>query len=217
MPDIEYQKIELHSTHNLAKDNEKIQYEKETVQRLMIENQIQFAIEIEEKDVRDKNNRYSNSLYVLNLVVRKDDVEKVIELLDREGGFGYYVDLDETFDLMKDAESEEQDGAFVEIPEELRGTEEVAVEDEPIKIYEQDNGNITIEFKPIGMTALANLIMKATLIFAFSMIYIMEIGLMIYSWNGYDYETVTGMFVAMIIETPIFIWFYKVLNKKKGE
>ena len=40
MSGIEYQKIELHSTENLAKDQERIEYDKETAQRLMMENQI---------------------------------------------------------------------------------------------------------------------------------------------------------------------------------
>ena len=124
MSGIEYQKIELHSTENLVKDQERIEYEKETAQRLMMENQIPFSIEIEEADLIGSNYRKTGTAYVLNLIVRKEDAEKVIELLDREGGFGYFVDLDETYD--PDAEKEETEDeniSFVEIPEELKEEE----------------------------------------------------------------------------------------------
>ena len=47
----EYQKIRLHSTSNLAKDQEIIDYEKDAVQRIMMEYQIKFSIEIEEKNL----------------------------------------------------------------------------------------------------------------------------------------------------------------------
>lgn len=211
MPDIEYQKIELHSTYDLVKEQERIEYEREAAQRLMMENQIQFAIEIDQKKKKSPTGK-STVMYVLNLIVRKDDVNKVIELLDKEGNFGYYVDLDATYDPME--EIDEKQEVFEEIPEELKEENESTDED-PIKIYGEEDGKVTIEFKPVGMEALANFIMKVTLIFAFSLIYIMEIGLMIYSWNSYDYETITAMVVAMIIETPIFIWFYNILNKKK--
>lgn len=121
MSGIEYQKIKLHSTHNLVKDQERIEYEKEVVQRLMMENQIQFAIEIEEVDTVGSYYIKTGTAYVLNLIVRKDDVEKVIELLDREGGLGYFVDLDETYNL--DAEKIKLE------------TEEESENDDPIIIY----------------------------------------------------------------------------------
>ena len=110
MPEIKYQKIELHSTDDLAKDYEIIEYEKETVEKLMIENQIEFAMEIERKKELPIISRKQNIVYVLMLIVKKDDLDKVIELLDKEGNFGYFVDLDSTYDPNEEKEEiENQD------------------------------------------------------------------------------------------------------------
>lgn len=213
MSNIEYQKIELHSTNNLGKDFEQIEYEREVVQRLMMENQIKFTIEIDEVDIKNSSNSKIGTDYVLNLIVRKDNVEKVIELLDREGGLGYFIDLDETFDPMSEEnEEEEQEGPFREITKKLKVEESESVDEDPIRNYGENNEKVTIEHKPIGMNNLTNLIMKVIFILAFSIIYLMEIGLMIFFWIGNDYENVTGIVVAMIIETPIFVWFYKIFN-----
>ena len=218
MSNIEYQKIELHSTDNLGKDHERIEYERETAQRLMMENQIQFAIEIDEVDIKNSSNNKTGTAYVLNLIVRKDDVQKVIELLDREGGFGYYVDLDETFDPMaEEKEEEEQEGAFVEIPEELREETKETENNDPIKIYGEENGNITIEFKTPEIQDLANFMMKACLIISTLVIAVLEFWLLINFLETKDFEGVCSIIVALILETPLVIWLYDLLNKKKGE
>lgn len=203
MPDIEYQKIELHSTYNLVKEQERIEYEKETVQRLMMEHQIQFAMEIERKEELPIISRKQNLVYVLNLIVRKDDVDKVIELLDKEGNFGYYVDLDATYDPTKDTEETESQEEQDEIIEELN--EEV--EEEPIKSYGEK-----VDYK-----SFPKLIMKIFLIVAFIIILIPEIVGIVYGIKETEYEIATAMFVFIVIETPIFIWFYNILNKKKGK
>ncbi len=104
----EYQKIRLHSTSNLAKDQEIIDYEKDAVQRIMMEYQIKFSIEIEEMSNLSSSLKHTGTAYALNLIVRKDDLDKVIELLDKEGGFGYYIDLDEEYDPNEESNEKEE-------------------------------------------------------------------------------------------------------------
>ena len=83
-----YQVIGLEQTNNLVKGAAKIEEEKEIVQRLMIENNIEFVIEIVEEGNGDE--------WFLELMVPKEDVESVIAILDKQGGLGYTVDLEET-------------------------------------------------------------------------------------------------------------------------
>lgn len=199
MSGIEYQKIELHSAQDLVKEQERIEYEKETVQRLMMENQIQFAMEIDQKEEKSPTGK-SIVVYVLNLIVRKDDVDKVIELLDKEGNFGYYIDLDSTYDPTKDTEETENQEKQVEIIEEK-------IEDDPIKSYGEK-----IDYK-----SFPKLIMKIFLLIVFAIILIPEIVGIVYGIKETEYEIATTLFVFIVIETPIFIWFYNILNKKKGE
>ena len=199
MSGIEYQKIELHSAQDLVKEQERIEYEKETVQRLMMENQIQFAMEIDQKEEKSPTGK-SIVVYVLNLIVRKDDVDKVVELLDKEGNLGYYIDLDSTYDPTKDTEETESQEKQVEIIEEK-------IEDDPIKSYGEK-----IDYK-----SFPKLIMKIFLLIAFAIILIPEIVGIVYGIKETEYEIATTLFVFIVIETPIFIWFYNILNKKKGE
>lgn len=90
-----YQVIGLEQTNNLVKGATKIEEEKEIVQRLMIENNIEFVIEIVEEGNGDE--------WFLELMVPKEDVDKVIAILDQQGGLGYALDLDETLLVSKDA------------------------------------------------------------------------------------------------------------------
>lgn len=89
-----YQVIGLEQTNNLVKGAAKIEEEKEIVQRLMIENNIEFVIEIVEEGNGDE--------WFLELMVPKEDVDKVIAILDQQGGLGYVLDLDETLLVSKD-------------------------------------------------------------------------------------------------------------------
>ena len=218
MPNIEYQKIELHSTYDLVKEQEKIEHEREKAQKLMLDNQIQFAIEIDQKQVPSPTGRNTNVVYVLNLIVRKDDVNKVIELLDKEGNFGYYVDLDSSYNSEEKEES-------IEITEELK--EEVVEEDnDSIKMYDnaemEDAENLEDYkikfkhiFKPIDYKAFSKFIMKLFLLIAFTIILIPEIVGIVYGIQESEYEIATAMFVLIVIETPIFRWFYNILDKKE--
>lgn len=226
MSDIEYQKIELHSTYDLVKEQEKIEYERQAAQKLMMENQIQFAIEIDQKEIKSPTGRNTNVVYVLNLIVRKDDVDKVIELLDKEGNFGYYIDLDETFDPMEDEEkTENQEEAFSEFPEELKEEVGEEVNDDPIKMYGEydneeenlDDYKIKVEskFKKIDYKSFPKFIMKTFLTIAYMIILILEIIGIVYGIQEVEYEIATAMFVAIVIETPIFRWFYNILDKKE--
>lgn len=83
-----YQVIELEATYQLAKSVEKIEEERQIVQRLMQENNIEFVLELVEEG--------NGESWVLELMVPKEDVESVIAILDKQGGLGYTVDLEET-------------------------------------------------------------------------------------------------------------------------
>lgn len=83
-----YQVIELEVTYQLAKSVEKIEEERQVVQRLMQENNIEFVLELVEEG--------NGENWVLELMVPKEDAERVIAILDAQGGLGYTVDFEET-------------------------------------------------------------------------------------------------------------------------
>ena len=83
-----YQVIELEVTYQLAKSVEKIEEERQIVQRLMQENNIEFVLELVEEG--------NGETWVLELMVPKEDAERVIAILDAQGGLGYTVDFEET-------------------------------------------------------------------------------------------------------------------------
>lgn len=83
-----YQVIELEVTYQLAKSVEKIEEERQIVQRLMQENNIEFVLELVEEG--------NGENWVLELMVPKEDAERVIAILDAQGGLGYTVDFEET-------------------------------------------------------------------------------------------------------------------------
>ena len=207
----EYQKIRLHSTSNLAKDQEIIDYEKDAVQRIMMEYQIKFSIEIEEISNLSSSLKHTGTAYALNLIVRKDDLDKVIELLDKEGGFGYYIDLDEEYDPNED--SNEAEESFIDMPEELKEEPEEA-EDDPIKVYGQNDGNITVEFNTANFEGFVYLILRLFILFFGAMIMLFEIVWIMQAIKELEYEMATAAFVMMVIEVPILICFYNLLKKK---
>ena len=221
MSDIKYQKIELHSTYDLEKDYEIIEQERIAAQKLLEDNQIQFDVEIDQKEIKSPTGRNTHVVYVLNLIVREDDVEKVIELLDKDGNFGYYVDLEDTYN--PDEESEENES---QNEENIISNTEFKKEDidgNPIKSYsgddiEEDLESYKIKFEPklksIEYRTFPRFIMKLFLSLAYMIILIPEMLGFIYGIKELEYELATTMFVFIVIETPIFIHFYNVLNKK---
>ena len=210
MSSIEFQKIRLHSTTDLVKDQEIIDYEKDAVQRIMMENQIKFSIEIEEANVLSSTLKTTGTAYVLNLIVNKVDLDKVVQLLDREGGFGYYIDLDETYD--PENESNEDD-----MPEELQEETEDVIDD-PIKVYGHEDGNVTIEFNKVDNESFIFFILRMFILFSGGLMYLFEIWCLNNAINELDYEMATTAVVMMIIEAPILACFYNLLkNKKKGK
>lgn len=218
MPDIKYQKIELHSTYDLVKDQDIIEQEREAAQKLMEDNQIQFAMEIDQKEIKSPTGRHTNVVYVLNLIVKEDEVDKVIELLDKDGNFGYYVDLDSTYDQNEEIKSEQDDNE-IEIPEELKDVIE-ETKDDPIKMYGYENEedenleDYKIKVKPIDGNAFPRFMIKFFISLAYTIILIPELLGIIYGIQETEYEIATAMFVLVVVETPIFLSFYNALNKK---
>lgn len=197
----EYQKIRLHSTSNLAKDQEIIDYEKDAVQRIMMEYQIKFSIEIEEMSNLSSSLKHTGTAYALNLIVRKDDLDKVIELLDKEGGFGYYIDLDEEYDPNEDVEEKETES------------------DDPIKTYGEKDENVfveseTDEFEKAEFENSIYLILRLFVVAVGGIILLFALGMFLVGIEEKNYEMVTASFIIMVVGTPMIIVFYNLLKKK---
>ena len=197
----EFQKITLHTTSNLAKDQEIIDYEKDAVQKIMMENHIKFSIEIEEMSTISSSLKHTGSAYALNLIVAKYDLDKVIELLDKEGGFGYYIDLDEEYDPNEDVEEKETES------------------DDPIKTYGEKDENVfveseTDEFEKAEFENSIYLILRVFVVAVGGIILLFALGMFIVGIEEKNYEMVTASFIIMVVGTPMIIVFYNLLKKK---
>ena len=118
-----YQVIELEVTYQLAKSVEKIEEERQIVQRLMQENNIEFVLELVEEG--------NGENWVLELMVPKEDVERVIAILDAQGGLGYTVDLEETLlvsddnmELVNEYDTKDSYLEYIEVSPEVKQKEE---------------------------------------------------------------------------------------------
>lgn len=69
--------------------------------------------------------------------------------------------------------------------------------------------------KPIDYKTFPIFIMKLFLSAAYMFVLILELIGIIYGIQDAEYEIATAMFVLVVIETPIFVWLYRILNKKK--
>lgn len=206
MSNIEYQKIELHSTYDLIKDSKKIMDETEATKRLMTENQIEFTIDIER---RECGNILSGTLYILVLIVRKEDIQRVLQLLDSEGGFGYFVDLDKTFNPIEEENQDENP-----IKEKYEKIEE---DEDPIKDFGQEDESDYEKPVVEDLNRTFKFFMNGVLIVSYTIAMVTELIFMSAMKDIGNYEGVTSMFVAIVIETPIALWLFKIINKKKGE
>lgn len=118
-----YQVIELEVTYQLAKSVEKIEEERQIVQRLMQENNIEFVLELVEEG--------NGENWVLELMVPKEDVERVIAILDAQGGLGYTVDFEETLlvsddnmELVNEYDTKDSYQEYIEVSPEVKQKEE---------------------------------------------------------------------------------------------
>ena len=191
-----FQKIILHTTSNLVKDQEIIDYEREAVQKIMMENHINFSIEIEEISVTSASLKNTGSAYSLNLIVGKYDLDKVIEVLDKDGGFGYYIDFDEEYDPNENSEESAE-----------------KIDDDPIKTFgkKEDECELSEDAK---FENLAFLIIRLFLIFAGGLIILFELFMMVKGIKELEYELSTTAFVMIVVEIPMLVCFYNLLKKK---
>ena len=191
-----FQKIILHTTSNLVKDQEIIDYEREAVQKIMMENHINFSIEIEEISVTSASLKNTGSAYSLNLIVGKYDLDKVIEVLDKDGGFGYYIDFDEEYDPNENSEESAE-----------------KIDDDPIKTFgkKEDECELSEDAK---FENLAFLIIRLFLIFAGGLIILFELFMMVKGIKELEYELATTAFVMIVVEIPMLVCFYNLLKKK---
>ena len=78
-----YQKFLIHATTNLSHDYSIVEEEKNIVKNLMETNAIDYALEISE----EKGSK-GDDFFFLELIVSKERVVDVVDLLDLNGGLG---------------------------------------------------------------------------------------------------------------------------------
>lgn len=207
MEDI-YHKIELHSTHNILKEYGTIDYEKNAVEKIMKNHNLDYALEFEERKYNGKVVEYA-----LNLIVRKQDLDYVIKLLDEAGGFGYYIDLEQkNKSIEENSDNEEEEYQKEKTKNESPNTDPIR------KLSDQeqldDLSGISIEEKNAQA---ANNGAKVYLTTVFSFLIISEIWLISYFFEKNDYEAIFKVILLIVCELPIFILILKFFYKKKGE
>ena len=199
---IKYQKIKLQSCHNLAVNHDLFKLKQDTVERLMALNNIEYSIKLEKEEILKVSNFYNIFTYVLYLIVKLEDVPKVIKILDRDGTVGYYIDDDGDNTIIE------------EIEEEFGETTNDSCD--PIKEYESGdsiaNGNDEKVHK-LGFRIVITLIYMAV----FAMAIRMEAMAIVYFYEIKEYMRLSIIIFIVIIQIPIIIWAYENINKKKGK
>lgn len=175
MNESDYKKIELYKTKNLSRDKKIIDSKIEHFEKIMKENNIDYAIEIKAEDVTVSNsNKIRGKLYILNLVVKKEKFDSTIELLNNLGE----TIIVETEDKMKNTES--------------------------TKNEIQDN-------------SLQGKIIRAFFIILCLIIIVLELYLLIYSVNEYEYGNAILVTIIIIIELLFMKKIWKKLKNRKGD
>lgn len=95
MEDIKIQKIEIYSSKDYVDDQEIFDERKNEVENILKENNIEYALEITEKEAEGSTSKFPKTLYTLNLVIKQDDANKVKSLLDDLYKYDYKFIFDE--------------------------------------------------------------------------------------------------------------------------
>lgn len=217
-----YQKIELHSSYKLGKDYEIFEQEQKIVEKILSENGIDYTILLQEEHDLNESGKYMSAYFVLSVFVKVVDIEKVIKLFDEDGTLGYYVDLDNQVEIDGPLTEESIKAAEAAKVERMREYEEEtkyeldSEEIDPIQSFDDDPIKNVSNSEPINIS-LTNLFVTGCFFIFFMIIIVMEMSLMVNFINMKNYEAVTGLFIVIVCELPIFISILKTLNKKKGE
>lgn len=197
---IKYQKIKLQSCHNLAVNHDLFKLKQDTVERLMALNNIEYSIKLEKEEILKGSNFYNIFTYVLYLIVKLEDVPKVIKILDRDGTVGYYIDDDVDNTIIEEIEEE---------------AEEITNDSyNPIKDYgSEDPIKKDENVHKLGFRIVITLIYMAVFAIAIRM----EAMAIVYFYEIKDYIGLSIMIFIIIIQIPIIIWAYENINKKKGK
>lgn len=170
-----YQRIQIHSTDNLAQDHMLVNEEKKVVQSLMLENDIEYVVELNDEKVN------GHAKYNLDLLVKKSDLGRVIKILDEYGGLGYEINLDEEI-IINNEKINETSNANIEIRTNIIG---IKIDKKPIKDeseYNIDPINNIDENEPIQSFDDSN---SEKLNFKISIIYVVLYVIAFFSLAGY--------------------------------
>ena len=91
-----YQNIEFDSIFDFEKDYEIIEYEKKEIERWLIRYQIEYVLKVLQSEVPSSilpNTKVTK--YTLTLIVKKEDVPRVLEILENESELVDYFDFSE--------------------------------------------------------------------------------------------------------------------------
>ena len=208
---IAYQRVVLHSSFKLNEDIEIFERERISVENLLKQNNIDYIVLIQEERNLNQKGRLMPVEYVLSVFVKMADIDKVIDLFDKDGTLGYYVDLEDK--IVSDGPLTEE---IIRQAEENRNKEEFEKiqEEEPIQNFD-DNSNFD-DTEEIEVN-LVELMYYGFCLIMFLIILIVEIALIFKTLNQGDYNSDTSVVItAIICEIPIIIGLFNKIRKKKG-
>ena len=194
MKNVEYQKIKLYSSKNYSENQDFFNIRKDSIEKIVKENNIEYALEIEEKYGPGDAPKSPKKIYTLNLVIKKEDLIVVENLLDELYQFEYEIIEPE----------------IVEVQEEVISNEEDTNGEAIKKSNTINESKITFKEKLENLDSLGKFCIGfAILIYAFLIIF--EVALIA------EAGVSMGIIIAMLIETYIFFKAVKGVINKKGE
>lgn len=202
MEEYSYKKFELYTTTNLARDKEEVDKIKCKVESILKDYNIEYALEILEKNDFASNKKYSKKIYCLNLIIKSEKSQIVKELLETKACIEY-----------KDLENEDflvEEDCYEENPIK----EKISYDEEPIiekGVYNQKNEKDSMSKEDIiGNFSEIYFVIICAIIMAF------EIFMIIYVLRDNNDISPIGIIIAIIIEIPIIRKIWISLENRKG-
>lgn len=185
MEEIIYQKIKLHSSTEYAYNKNFFDERINAVEKIVKENNIDYALEVVESTVKGVSSKDYKTLYTLNLVIRKSDLLDVQDLLDESYEY--------TYEILEEKNLEENEDAI---------------------IFDENNENDAIEnkdniFEKIKQGSKMEKILAGFLTILFLFILVFEIILIIET--GYILEILIFVFIEIFVYSKMI---NGVINKK---
>ena len=198
MSEIIYQKINLYSSTDYAQNKKFFDERKNLIEKILIENKLDYALEVIESYVTESSSRGLKKLYTLNLVIRKEDLNNVQVLLDTFYNYTYQITEEECIE-QEDYEFEEEPIITDDMDDDIIKTNK--------SIFERKR---EFEDKIKQSSKLEKfIIIFFTLIFSFFVVF--EIILII------ETEYVWGILIIIVIEIIIYLKTLNDIVNKKGE